>query len=168
MSEQIISKTCRTCKQTKSISEFYKDRIRKDGHQIKCKTCKKEYNTNERGKAAYKRYQQTDKFKAIQKRYKESDKGKITYKRYQQTEKYKVMRQKVCIRYSVRHPKHIQAITAVNKAITIGRLPRPGTLLCHCGTQAEHYHHHKGYEPEHWLDVVPVCTKCHGKTRLAS
>ena len=30
-----------------------------------------------------------------------------------------------------------------------------------CGKQGEQYHHHKGYAPEHRLDVVPICRKCH-------
>ena len=54
MSEQIITKTCRVCKQTKSLSEFYKHQTSKDGHFNICKSCKlkkvKEYGQTKRGK----------------------------------------------------------------------------------------------------------------------
>jgi hypothetical protein len=40
-------------------------------------------------------------------------------------------------------------------------LPRVRNLQCHyCGNRAHQYHHHRGYAPEHWLDVVPACRKC--------
>ena len=49
----------------------------------------------------------------------------------------------------------------VNHAIEAERLPRPDTLTCiQCGKPAREYHHHLGYAPEHWLDVVPVCSAC--------
>ncbi len=55
----------------------------------------------------------------------------------------------------------ILARRQVNHAIQAGELPRPDTLLCaQCGKQAREYHHHLGYAPEHWLDVIPVCSSC--------
>jgi hypothetical protein len=49
-----------------------------------------------------------------------------------------------------------------------GLLPPAKTLLCvDCGAQAQEYHHHNGYEPEHLLDVIPVCRACHGKRHTA-
>ena len=51
----------------------------------------------------------------------------------------------------------------VRQAVVMGQLPKIKTLTCvDCGAQAAHYHHHNGYEPEHWLDVVPLCRTCHG------
>lgn len=58
--------------------------------------------------------------------------------------------------------QHQRAIGAVRRAVVAGELPVITTRLCvDCGGQAVHYHHNKGYETEHWLDVVPVCLKCH-------
>jgi hypothetical protein len=37
-----------------------------------------------------------------------------------------------------------------------------------CGTPAVIYHHHRGYAPEHWLDVVAMCQSCHGKRHAAA
>ena len=53
---------------------------------------------------------------------------------------------------------------AVRYAIKRGRLARPTSLPClDCGSLAAQYHHHRGYERDHWLDVVAVCISCHRK-----
>lgn len=224
MSEQIISKTCRVCKQTKPLSEFYKALTNRDGFRNECKVCyskyQKEYRQTERGKAAKKRHAQSKKGKAALKRYKQSKKGKTTDKRYaqsgkgrktirtarkrykqsekgktaikrqaqsekgratikrhQQSEKYKATKKRYSKtkkgrevqitarkRFNTRHPEQIKAKDAVNHAVKSGRLPRPDSLQCHyCPAQAKEYHHYKGYAPEHRLDVVPVCIKCHNE-----
>jgi hypothetical protein len=55
---------------------------------------------------------------------------------------------------------------AVNNAVRDGKMPRITTQQCAvCGVQAKEYHHHNGYDMAHWLDVVPLCGVCHGKTR---
>lgn len=54
------------------------------------------------------------------------------------------------------------ARAALRKAVLTGELPNIKTLVCvDCGAPAQEYHHHNGYEPEHWLDVIPLCHKCH-------
>lgn len=191
MAEQIIPKKCTVCKQIKPLSEFYKNCTTKDGYRNECKICHskytKKYFQTKRGKEvnrkAMQRYQQSEKRKITKKRYSQTEKGKITKKRHRQTEKYKttqrhyqqskegkiaqkrynqsgkgIANQK---RYHICHPKCRKAESAVNYAIKIGRLPRPDTLQCYyCPKQAEQYHHWS-YAPEHFLDVIPVCVKCH-------
>jgi len=179
MSEPIQIKYCSHCKQFKPISEFGRNRNNKDGVQLWCKFCHKVYEQTEKCKATRKRYRQTEKGKdvqrraikkhrqtekgkathrAIMKRYEKSEKGKATRKTYIKSEKGKA-RQK---RFYNCHPNNLKAKTAVNNAIRSGKLPRANTLLCHyCPKPAQQYHHWHGYEPEHWLDVVPVCVKCH-------
>lgn len=39
-------KTCSKCKQEKELSEFYKNKNRKDGYNTFCKECQKEYSKN--------------------------------------------------------------------------------------------------------------------------
>lgn len=155
MAEQIITKQCPRCKEIKTISEFSKDRTCTDSLDCYCKVCRnavvKQYQQTEKGKASIKRYAQSDKRKAYQKAYQ---------KQYQRTEKCKTTRK----HYFIRHPEHRKARDAVSIAITVGRLPRLDTLLCHyCPKPAQQYHHWHGYAPEHWLDVVPVCRDCHSK-----
>lgn len=158
------TKRCAKCQQSKSTSEFYKDKTRKDGLHCYCKTCEKIYQGNYRktakGKVAHckgsKKYRNTAKGKAVIKRYFQSEKGKTAIKRYNQSEKGKA-------NYK-RYPNHIKATRAVNHAIEVGKMPRPDSLQCYYGEHpAQQYHHHLGYELEHWLDVVPVCRDCHRK-----
>jgi hypothetical protein len=47
-------------------------------------------------------------------------------------------------------------------------MPRPESLPCsdcgHTGEDRRHeYHHHKGYAAAHHLDVVVLCSLCHGR-----
>ena len=44
-----------------------------------------------------------------------------------------------------------------------GRCPRHCLCAGDVFDPAKHYHHYKGYDPEHWLDVEPLCLSCHQK-----
>ena len=118
-------------------------------------------NDEEKRKAnrkAVQRYLRTEKGKVAQRRYRQSKKGKFTIKRFQQTDKMKTAQRK----YYLKYPERRKARSAVDWAIRSGKLPRPDSLQCHyCNCLAKEYHHYKGYKPEYWLDVVPVCMKCH-------
>lgn len=58
--------------------------------------------------------------------------------------------------------RHKGARAKVNDWVRDNRMAHPSTLKCtKCGRQAEQYHHHNGYAKENWLDVIPVCAKCH-------
>lgn len=165
MSETIQTKQCSKCKKFKPFSEFSKNRSHKDGYSNNCKICEynrdKKYKQTKEGKAARKRYKQSKKGKVANKRYGQTDKSKVAGKSYRQSEKGKATRQVVQKRFLSRNPNHLKAKMAVNHAVAAGKLPKVNTLKCACGEQAEQYHHHKGYAPEHWLDVIPVCKKCH-------
>jgi hypothetical protein len=51
---------------------------------------------------------------------------------------------------------------ATKQAWRTNKIPHPKTLLCSdCGGPAVEYDHYLGYEREHWLDVQPVCRRCH-------
>ena len=61
-----------------------------------------------------------------------------------------------------KYPEKVIARATVNHAVVIGKLPPAKTQKCvHCGEKAREYHHHKGYDIFHIMDVVPVCKKCH-------
>jgi len=183
MSETIQTKRCSKCKQIKELSDFYKDRSHKDGYCSECKICnlkkQEKYHRTEKGKAASSRYQHSEKYKIAEKRYQQSEKGRIanrkrvknyrqtekgkkTYyearQRYYKSEKYKAYYKKWCLK----HRNQRNAKNAVYLAIKQGNLTPANILSCHyCDQPAKEYHHWHGYEPEHWLDVIPVCKKCH-------
>lgn len=140
MSKTGTTKKCVKCKNFKQLLEFSKSKKMKDGLQSYCRMCQKIFRV---------KYRKTEKGKATQKRYAQSEKGKAARKDF-----------------FVFNSNHKKATHAVSNAIRAGRLPRPDTLLCHyCPEQAQQYHHHNGYAPKYWLDVVPVCAKCHHKCK---
>lgn len=174
MAETIISKRCSKCKKIKRFSEFYKDRTRKDGYRYVCKICQyeslKEYRQTEHGKNICKKilrkYQRTQKGKATKKHYAQSEKGRKVSRRalskYKQTEKGKEATRRYNEHLRLREPNRIKARNAVNVAIRKGELPSPESLQCLiCLKPSAQYHHHKGYAPEYWLDVIALCKACH-------
>jgi hypothetical protein len=55
-----------------------------------------------------------------------------------------------------------RAVAAVTYAVKTGAIQAASKQRCvMCGKQAQDYHHHKGYDAAHRLDVTPVCKKCH-------
>ena len=148
-------KFCRKCEQTKPLSKFYKNHEHKDGHKSECKKCSdvydKKYRKTERGKLALKRYEQSERYKESRKIYHQSKKGKENNRRNSRKQR-------------ILHPYRMKARNAVSCAVIAGRLFHPDTLRCHyCPVRAGQYHHHRGYAKKHWLDVQPVCQKCHAK-----
>lgn len=98
-------------------------------------------------KARYARYRETEKYRAVQARYAASQRGKATEAAYQ-----------AWVRAT--QPIRVKARAAVGIAVKQGALTRPTS--CSCGAIGKlDAHHHLGYEPRHWLDVVWLCRKCH-------
>jgi len=53
---------------------------------------------------------------------------------------------------------------AVAQALRKGFIVRPEKCSkCDSSEGIIESHHHNGYEPDHWLDVVWLCKKCHGR-----
>lgn len=131
-------KICLKCKQVKTIYEFHKDRSKKDRLQIYCISCRKKYQQSLKGKATSCK---------SNRKYQKTKKGKIADKHSKSF-----------------HLNQVKARSAVKYAVESGRLARVNILLCRCcPKQAQQYHHWHGYEPEHWLDVIPICMDCHSK-----
>ena len=63
-----------------------------------------------------------------------------------------------------KYPQREMAHTAVRRAVQRGDLPPAWVMVCDICQEAQalEYHHHKGYEESHWLDVVATCLECHG------
>ena len=145
MSSTILTKSCSKCKQNLPLSEFHKAYTKKGGLKCACKACRNMYD---------KAYRETDNRKAVQRRYAQSPKGKAVYQQDQR-----------------RHPDRYAARHAINNTVRNGKRPPAKDLLClYCLQPATCWHHHLGYEPEHYLDVVPVCRRCHvreHKTKVA-
>lgn len=171
-----MEKTCSTCKETKDVSEFYKDAQRKDGLRSRCKACCKV--TERRWRDANKEHLST--YEA--QRYASIRDEKIVYlreHRRENGERYvdsaKAWREanpekvRVAKRaYAVRNPEKHRAHERVHDAVVRGDLPPVKSLPCFvCGAQSVHYHHVNGYALENIFDVIPLCAKCHRRIHAA-
>lgn len=148
-------KECTKCLQSKPLSDFQKDPRYRFGVKSRCRRCISDYGLelyyrdHERN-VAYQREHyarnpehQREAARAWKKR--SGYRPKITYK----PEKF-------------RGNPHHAARTAVSREVKKGAIPRISTQRClDCGGQAQQYDHFLGHEKEHWLDIQPVCIRCH-------
>ena len=158
MSEATVTKRCNKCKEIKALSEFHRDNQAKQGRRPECKLCAQVYGQS---------YNKTDSAKASVLRYRNTEKGKLTILKYFHSDARKITSRAANNKYYYSHPQKTKAKSAVNYAVKIGEMPHLNNLLCFCGKQAQHYHHHKGYAKQHWLDVIPVCIPCHNTLHKA-
>ena|ERR1700738_3207188 len=79
-------KTCRKCGAIKSLSEFHKRKVCKDGLNVKCRGCcandAKLYSKTPQRKKWVKKYYASGRYKKVLKKYQLSEKYRITQKRY--------------------------------------------------------------------------------------
>lgn len=153
-------KECFKCKETKPLSCFYKHSQMADGHLNKCKECAKNDTKENRAENIeyYKEYDRNrpNHDERVKKR---CEKVKQMYSQ-DEVYKNKILESKT---HWIERNKHKrQAQVACGNAVRDGRLPKPSSCK-HCGVSGVkiQYHHHS-YEKEFWLDVIPLCTKCHG------
>ena len=148
-------KTCPRCQEVKEANLFPKDKARQDGFYYLCKDC---INKQHREKRQSPDYHGAE---IIIRRTRYKERMNETGYREKRNQYQKEYRKRV---HSSYHPSIRRAHKVVEAAIMRGALPPIKTQYCKCGEQAEHYHHHNGYDQDHLLDVIPLCASCHGKT----
>ena len=162
-------KICTNCKQIKPLDCFHKQSTRKDGHRSICKQCRSIKSRSEKnkelGRERNRKYRQTAKGRearrSYQIEYRNDGPGKDAQRRYQSSEKGIQTHRKSVYSDRERNPQRARAYSAVSSAVYRNKIPSAKELVCAmCGKDARHYHHHRGYEREFWLDVIPVCNPC--------
>jgi len=135
MPDQIISKRCSKCKRILRLSEFYKDST-KDRLSCQCKSCKQSYRRTKSGRQARCRYQ----------------------RKYGKTKTGKAIHRRAICKYRLRYPERYKARAIIDDLVRRGRIRPPNNFKCHCGQEANEYHH-----PDYsrHLYVVPLCQHCH-------
>lgn len=154
-------KVCFKCGAEKPLSEFYKHPKMKDGHVNKCKECnKKDVRENRVARKDY--YQEYDRNRPN--RDERVEKSNLRNKELYKTDE--TFRQSVLEskqRWADNNQQKRKAHYAVNNAVRDGKMIKPAECE-HCGTSEKKIQgHHWSYEPEHWLDVIWLCSRCHGK-----
>jgi len=155
-------KKCFKCGEIKPLSAFYKHSKMADGHVNKCKECnKKDVILNRLDKVEYyNEYDRNRSYPGSERSSKFSVKTKLKYATDPEF-KAKVDRSKS--EWALKNKIKRKAQCKLSNALRDGKLIRP-TICSACGkTDCEIEGHHWSYLEEHWLDVMWLCTECHGK-----
>lgn len=159
LSEELV--VCRKCGAEKPQSEYYKQPTNKTGYQYSCKAC-----TSQRIRENYR--QNIDHYKGYEKsrtnRSERASQQSLRDRgRYAVDPEFREVVKERVKRHRNAHPEKAIARRKLSKAIETGRIV-PLKNCEHCGTTEKQIQgHHWSYEPEHWLDVIWLCTTCHGK-----
>lgn len=147
------TKSCSRCGLHLPLDDgFYRDRRASDGRDSACKTCKK--SSTQRWSAMHRR----------------QNLSKVARWRSANPERARAISCKAARRQRLRNPERIKARQAVTRAIRDGRLVVAPCACCDLkpslsGRQRIQAHHHNGYSPDHWLDIVWLCSTCHRARR---
>lgn len=155
-------KQCFKCRETKPLSAFYKHSQMADGHLNKCKECnKKDVILNRLDKVEYyNEYDRNRSYHSAERSVKAALNAKL---KYASDPDFKVKVNKAKSDWIANNSNKRLAQNAVVSAVKSNKLLRP-TICSSCGkTDCEIQGHHWSYLEEHWLDVIWLCTECHGK-----
>lgn len=138
------SKVCDECREMKPLSEFNRAAKEADGRQRRCRACFSRYNAE--------RYaRDRERFKTAVKQYKEANPAEVFATR---------------LKIWTRNPSRHNCYRLVDAALKAGEITKP-EWCCICGVRDEdagghglHKHHFDYSKP---LDIVWLCTKCHGQ-----
>lgn len=160
---QDTTKTCPRCETDLPLDAFGVNRSRRDGRQSCCLECRRSYRASKQQRAAVASYNASDAAAEAQYRYTMSGQGKATRRTYYQKPEVRERYVEHRARYYRRNPTKTRARTAVRDALDSGSLVRGPCAFASdaCEGRIE-AHHHKGYDREHWLDVVWLCIRHHG------
>ncbi len=134
-----VMKKCAGCGRELALTEFNKDRSKKDGHQDRCRECFSRYNRE--------RYlRNKEKIKRMAKEYRQANPRKVFETRLKTFSK---------------NPSEKRLRRVVDAALKCGELVNPGVCSgCGCTSEERRIeaHHYDYAKP---LDVIWVCTPCH-------
>lgn len=149
-------KTCKRCQQKKSLTDFGKDKNRKDGFTDWCKPCRNEYrlqwreNNLEHAKEIERKNKRDERERKGKEHFREYDRQWYA-KNADKKKEYVAERRK-------KDKKKIRAQNKLNKAIQSGKIKRP-SKCDHCGKRRKVDGHHHDYNKPY--DVVWLCRSCH-------
>ena len=154
-------KICIKCGAEKPLTEFYKHPRMADGTVNKCKSCTKA-DVNKHREDNIEKIQEYDRNRPN----KDERNLKVIQRNnhlYHSDENFKSKVQETKRKWIESNPLKRKAQLYATNAVRDGRLEKK-TYCEHCKTtEGRIQKHHHSYEEEFWLDVVFLCTQCHGK-----
>lgn len=136
-------KKCSKCKETKLLVAFQKDTSRSDGRQRRCRACRKNENAANRTYKA----NHTEAIRQMKRAYAHTSAGRASIAKGATKDK---------------ENGHRRAYGSVKRAIKKGTIHKPDKCSC-CGKGGPVHGHHHDYNPKLHLDVLWLCSICHGK-----
>lgn len=161
-------KRCNKCLVLLPLDRFYPHPRNNDGLRGDCKACNirvsREYQRRDPEK--WRRYQREyreqnrEKCLAATRRWSRSPEGKAKLKAWRSQPEVRKKRNKLHAASVARHPERKLARRAVYRARRDGKLVPTPCAVCSTTENIE-AHHHRGYSPEHRLDVIWLCRRHH-------
>lgn len=153
-----MEKECFKCNQVKPLSEFHRHVKMADGHLNKRKEyAKQDVRQHRMENDSVKEYDRN----RPNKRERSLKAIARTREQYFNDPEFKKKHRESKIRWKENNPDKRSAQCAANNAVRDGRLERK--FICeYCGSSERLQKHHWSYERQHWLDVVWLCSICHG------
>lgn len=156
-----MDKKCKSCGECKGTEMFYAHPKASDGRDSSCKECRKaRVISNRLNNLAY--YQEYDRNRPNKEERNKQVKGR-TNALYSEDEAFREKVKKTKDAWAERNPHKRKAQHTLSNAVRDGKVDKP--LNCeHCASSEKKIQgHHWSYLEEHWLDVIWLCTGCHGK-----
>lgn len=151
---------CKSCGLSKPLDKFYSHPKASNGKDSSCKPCRREKVTaNRRSKPDY--YQSYDRNRPNHAE-RIAKQGEVVKLKRETDDAFRLKVNSVNVSWSNRNPEKRKAQYTLSSAVRDGKLVRPDECE-HClksGVRIQG--HHWSYLPEHRLDVVWLCTGCHG------
>lgn len=155
-----MMKVCFKCFVEKPLSDFYVHKAMADGHLNKCKDCTKKdvFRHRELNLDRVREYDRN--------RPNREERVKTTCTRIsrlcKEDKDFSKRVSDIKLKWALLNQHKTKAKHAANRAVRDGKLQKK-TVCEHCNLEKKLQKHHWSYEEQHWLDVIWLCTSCHGK-----
>lgn len=146
---------------TKETGEFYAHPKASDGKDSSCKQCRKEkLYANRLTKSEYYKEYDRNRPNRAERNIRNSERTKD---KYNSDPEYRDKILNTKSSWTNRNPDKKKAQTTLNNAVRDCKIIKLSSCE-HCGTTEKKIQgHHWSYAAEHRLDVIWLCTSCHGK-----
>lgn len=154
-------KTCFKCGAEKPLTEFYKHPAMADGRVNKCKECnKKDVKENRALNSEYYLNYDRNRPNTEERNLRFQEACRV---RRESDPEYKKLERERSRKWWAENPIKGKAHSAVSNGIRDGKITKPSSCE-HCGSEEKRLQgHHWSYDQENWLDVIWLCSGCHGK-----
>jgi len=155
-----MMKVCFKCFVEKPLSDFYVHKEMADGHLNKCKDCTKKDVFLHR-ELNLEKVREYDRNRPNREERVKTNCARIS-RLCKEDKDFSKRVSDIKRKWAVLNQHKRKAQSAASNAVRGGKLQKK-TLCEHCLLEKKLQKHHWSYDEQHWLDVIWLCTSCHGK-----